>query len=45
MSTALKCPSWCDCQCWNAYIASGDPLEKIREIWQQKFKEGVERYT
>ena len=45
MTTSLKCPSWCNSQSWNAYVVSGETLEKIRKIWIQKFKDGVQRYT
>ena len=45
ISTALDSPSWCNSQPWNIYVASGNTLTEIRNIWISKNKEGVKGYS
>jgi len=39
--TAERAPSWENSQPWNVYIATGDTLKRIREIWAGKYEAKV----
>ncbi len=36
--TAERAPSWENSQPWNVYIATGDTLKRIKEIWAGKYE-------
>ena len=35
---AERAPSWENSQPWNVYIATGDTLKKIKEIWAARYE-------
>lgn len=39
--TAERAPSWENSQPWNVYIATGDTMKRIREIWAGKYEAKV----
>ena len=41
VSTAARTPSWENNQPWNIYIATGESLQKIRQVWKDKYAAGI----
>ncbi len=41
VSTAERTPSWENNQPWNIYIATGESLQKIRQVWTEKYAAGI----
>ena len=39
--TAGRAPSWENSQPWNVYIATGETLKQIKEIWVGKYADKV----
>ncbi len=39
--TAQHAPSWENSQPWNVYIATGETLKKIKEIWIAKYADKI----
>ena len=45
MSVAQRAPSWENSQPWSAYIATGEVLNKIREVWIEKNEQKIKGYA
>ena len=41
VSTAERAPSWENSQPWNVYIATGETLKKIKDIWAKKYADKI----
>ncbi len=36
LTDALRTPSWANTQPWEIFVAAGEPLERIRKIWDER---------
>lgn len=43
LEAASHSPSWADTQPWEVFVASGDPLERIRRAYLANLEKGIER--
>lgn len=41
MTAATKAPSWADTQPWEIFVAGGEPLDRLRAGYQQRFEQGL----
>jgi nitroreductase len=44
LEDAIHSPSWANSQPWEVFIATGEPLQRIKESFLNHFKNGVERH-